>query len=310
MLQAPSIQWFPGHMAKTRRLMRECLPRVDVVVELRDARIPRSSRNPELGRLIGKKPRVVLLNKADEADEKATRAWLEDLKGRGITALATDCKSGKGLGQFVPAVRSVMGQELQRRASKGMAGRPIRIMIVGIPNAGKSSLINRLAKSRRTKVEDRPGVTRGKQWVKLDSGLELLDMPGVLWPKFDDQEVGEHLAYTGAIKDDILDLELLAMRLLGKLRERYGPLLCQRYRIQPEELDTLDEPALLELVARRRGMLLPGNEANTERAAITVLDEFRSGKIGRITLELPGEPRRPQTKGQPSLEEHDESAGL
>ena len=290
MTEAPSIQWFPGHMAKTRRLMRESLRLVDIVVEVIDARIPISSRNPELPGLVGQKPRVVLLNKCDAADDAITRDWCSYYKEQGIVAIPTDCRSGKGIKQFVPAVKEILRPQLERRAQKGMQGAPIRMMIVGIPNVGKSSFINRMAGSRRTKVEDRPGVTRGRQWVNLENGIDLLDMPGVLWPKFEDKRVGEYLAFTGAVKDNVVDIELLSMRLLELLNGRYHRLLCDRYKLTDEETAEIEAYDLLKLVARKRGMLQPGGEANTERAAIAVLDEFRSGKIGKITLETPQKP--------------------
>ena len=290
MTEAPSIQWFPGHMAKTRRLMRESLRLVDIVVEVIDARIPISSRNPELPGLVGQKPRIVLLNKCDAADDAVTRDWCSYYKEQGVVAIPTDCRSGKGIKQFVPAVKEVLRPQLERRAQKGMQGAPIRMMIVGIPNVGKSSFINRMAGSRRTKVEDRPGVTRGRQWVNLENGIDLLDMPGVLWPKFEDKRVGEYLAFTGAVKDNVVDIELLSMRLLELLNGRYHRLLCDRYKLTDEETAEIEAYDLLKLVARKRGMLQPGGEANTERAAIAVLDEFRSGKIGKITLETPQKP--------------------
>ena len=290
MTEAPSIQWFPGHMAKTRRLMRESLRLVDIVVEVIDARIPISSRNPELPGLVGQKPRIVLLNKCDAADDAVTRDWCSYYKEQGVVAIPTDCRSGKGIKQFVPAVKEVLRPLLERRAQKGMQGAPIRMMIVGIPNVGKSSFINRMAGSRRTKVEDRPGVTRGRQWVNLENGIDLLDMPGVLWPKFEDKRVGEYLAFTGAVKDNVVDIELLSMRLLEVLNGRYHRLLCDRYKLTDEETAEIEAYDLLKLVARKRGMLQPGGEANTERAAIAVLDEFRSGKIGKITLETPQKP--------------------
>lgn len=290
MTEAPSIQWFPGHMAKTRRLMRESLRLVDIVVEVIDARIPISSRNPELPGLVGQKPRIVLLNKCDAADDAVTRDWCSYYKEQGVVAIPTDCRSGKGIKQFVPSVKEVLRPLLERRAQKGMQGAPIRMMIVGIPNVGKSSFINRMAGSRRTKVEDRPGVTRGRQWVNLENGIDLLDMPGVLWPKFEDKRVGEYLAFTGAVKDNVVDIELLSMRLLELLNGRYHRLLCDRYKLTDEETAEIEAYDLLKLVARKRGMLQPGGEANTERAAIAVLDEFRSGKIGKITLETPQKP--------------------
>lgn len=283
----PSIQWFPGHMAKTRRLMKESMRLVDIVVELTDARIPASSRNPEIDRLVAQKPRLILLNKCDSADEEMTRQWVDFYKEKGIPAIPTDCRSGKGLGAFLPLVKKTLAPLLERRAAKGMSGQPLRMMIVGIPNVGKSSLINRLAGGKRAKVEDRPGVTRGRQWVSLSGGVELLDMPGVLWPKFEDPLVGERLAFTGAVKDQVLDTELLAMRLLLILREQYPRILEGRYRIVPEEMSGADAYGLLELVGRKRGMLISGGEVNTERASVAVLDEFRGGKLGRITLEVP-----------------------
>lgn len=281
---APSIQWFPGHMAKTRRMIAANLKLVDIVIELRDARIPLASSNPEIDRLTGAKPRVILLNKSDMADAAATKRWCAFYQARGIPALAVDCRSGKGLHAFGGLVKGALSEQLARFRAKGMGGRPIRMMVVGVPNVGKSSFINRMASGRRAKVEDRPGVTRGKQWVKLDDGNELLDMPGVLWPKFEDQAVAEHLAFTGAVKDDVLDLEALSVRLLERLQRDYPVLLAARYKLEP---GGGDGHALLRQVAKNRGMLLPGGNYNTERAAITVMDEFRSGKIGRITLEKP-----------------------
>ena len=290
-LLTPSIQWFPGHMAKTRRLMADHMKLVDIVVELTDARIPASSRNPEIDKLVGSKPRMILLNKCDAADDEVTRRWIRYYETQGILAIATDCRSGRGLKAFLPAVRSTLSALLERRAAKGMSGQAIRMMIVGIPNVGKSSLINRLAGSRRAKVEDRPGVTRGRQWVSIEGGIDLLDMPGVLWPKFEDPAVGERLAFTGAVKDDVIDLELLAMRLVWLLRAQYPQVLESRYKIKPEEMDCGDAYDLLTLVGRKRGMLISGGEVNVERAAIAVMDEFRAGKLGNITLEFPPEER-------------------
>ena len=288
-MEAVDIQWFPGHMAKTRRLMKANLPLVDVVVEITDARVPASSRNPEMKNLVGGKPRVVVLNKCDMADEALTAEWIEYYRANGVKAIAMDCRSGKGLNKLVPTVKEVMKKELEKRAAKGMEGKPIRIMVVGIPNVGKSSFINRVAGGKRTKVEDRPGVTRGKQWVTLEKGIDLLDMPGVLWPKFDDKTVGEHLAFTGAIKDDILDTELLAMRLADLLNREWHSLLCERYKLTNEETADIEPYDLLSLIGAKRGMKVSGGDVNTERAAAMLLDEFRGGKIGRITLEMPNE---------------------
>lgn len=289
------VQWFPGHMAKTRRIMQSNLKLVDVVVEITDARIPYSSRNPEMDRLVGSKPRLLLLNKADSADEAVTSQWIDYYKKKGITAVATDCRSGKNINKFKSALKELMAEQVKTWETKGMHGRPIRMMIVGIPNVGKSSFINRLAGSKRAKVEDRPGVTRGKQWVTLDDNTELLDMPGVLWPKFEDKTVGERLAFTGAVKDNILDTEYLACRLLELLCEEYPEMLVGRYNISLEDLPENDDMTagclkgfeLLERIGRKRGFLISGGEINTERAAAAVLDEFRAGKLGRISLERP-----------------------
>ncbi len=289
------VQWFPGHMAKTRRIMQSNLKLVDAVVEITDARIPYSSRNPEMDRLVGSKPRLLLLNKADSADETVTSMWIDYYKRNGITAVATDCRSGKNLNKFKAALGTLMADQIAVWEAKGMHGRPIRMMIVGIPNVGKSSFINRLAGSKRAKVEDRPGVTRGKQWVKLDDNTELLDMPGVLWPKFEDKLVGEHLAFTGAVKDDILDTEYLACRLAELLCEQYPDALTCRYDISLDDLPENEDEMmgcvrgaeLLDRIGRKRGFLVSGGEINTERSAAVLLDEFRGGKLGRISLERP-----------------------
>lgn len=272
-------------MAKTKRMIKASLPLVDAVVEIIDARIPYSSKNPDLQTLIGGKPRVVILNKCDTADEAAVQKWLSWYNNQGITAVATDCRSGRGVNKVVPAIRSVLKDMLAKYAAKGMTGRVIHVMVVGIPNVGKSSFINRLAKQKKAKVEDRPGVTLNKQWVKIDSDVELLDMPGVLWPKFEDKTVGERLAFTGAVKDDVVDVEALASRLLFVLNGMYSDVLASRYKIETSEDE--DGYEILRKIGKSRGMLVSGGEINTERAAITVLDEFRSGKLGRVTLELP-----------------------
>lgn len=285
MTEIPSIQWFPGHMTKTKRMIKASLPLVDAVVEIIDARIPESSRNPDLQSLIEGKPRIVILNKCDTADEQATSKWLTWYQKQGITAIAADCRSGKGLNKFAPAVKQVLAGLIEKYEAKGMKGRVLHLMVVGIPNVGKSSFINRLAGQKKAKVEDRPGVTRTKQWVKLTNDIELLDMPGVLWPKFEDMSVGEKLAFTGAVKDDVVDIETLACRLLDTLNALYHDELTARYKIDISDGD--DGYELLKKIGRARGMLVSGGEINTERAAITVLDEYRSGKLGRITLELP-----------------------
>lgn len=299
MSEVSNIQWFPGHMAKTRRIMKSNLKLVDVVVEIIDARIPYSSRNPEMDYLVGGKPRLILLNKADSADETVTSMWIDYFKRSGVTALATDCRSGKNVSKFHSLLNEMMADKIAEWDAKGMKGRPIRIMIVGIPNVGKSSFINRLAGSKRTKVEDRPGVTRGKQWVNLDGNLELLDMPGVLWPKFEEKIVGERLAFTGAVKDDIIDMEYIACRFLEFLNENYPQLIINRYGVTTDDIPSNDDETMgcvqgyeiLERIGRKRGFLISGGEINTERAAITVLDEFRSGTIGKISLEKPNAKR-------------------
>ena len=279
------IQWFPGHMAKTRRMIGKSLPLVDAAAELLDARLPMSSRNPELRSLTGKKPRLIILNKADMADPAVTQQWMQYYKKQGFAVITADSKSGKGVKQFAPALRELLKDQLDKYAAKGMKGRPIRVMILGIPNVGKSSLINRLAGGKRAKAEDRAGVTRTQQWIKTADGVELLDTPGVLWPKLDDQDVAVRLAMTGAVRDDILDKEALAARLMTLLHTEYPQALEQRYKIPPElEAEGF---AYLELMAKNRGMLLSGGVPNTERAAITLLDEFRGTKLGRISLEKP-----------------------
>ena len=279
--RAESIQWFPGHMARTRRKIQESLSLVDAVIEIVDARIPVSSRNPKLDSWVGRKPRLVILNKADLADEAATKRWVAWYESRGVAALAVDCKSGRGFNGFMPALRRLLQAEITKWESKGM-NRALRAMIVGIPNVGKSSFINRLNKGGKAKVEDRPGVTRHNQWFTVE-GAQLLDTPGVLWPKFDDHTVALHLAFTGAIKDQVLDIEEMACELLDVLSSEYRPMLIERYKLPDEIPENMWD--LLQLVARKRGMLVSGGEVNTERAAIMLLDEYRGGKLGRITLE-------------------------
>lgn len=287
MSEMQNIQWFPGHMTKTKRQIQASLKLVDAVAEILDARIPLSSKNPDLQKLIQNKPKVVLLNKCDMANQTATSRWIDYYASQGITAIAVDCKSGKGLNKFAPAVNNVLSERRERLKAKGMVNPMLRIMIVGIPNVGKSSFINRVAKQNRAKVEDRPGVTRGNQWYSIAKNIEMLDTPGVLWPKFDDKIVGERLAFTGAVKDQILDTELLAVRLLDFLRSLKPADFIVRFKLDDVDLDAVDSYELLNIIGKKRCMLISGGEINTERAAIMLLDEFRSGKLGRITLEMP-----------------------
>ena len=279
-----NIQWYPGHMTKTRRQIEADLKLVDAVCEIVDARIPISSRNPDIDTSCGSKPRIVVLNRMDLADPVATKAWVAYFKSRKMAALPTDCKTRKGIGEFQPAVRSVLKEKIDRNAARGM-NRPLRVMIVGIPNVGKSTLINQISGRKGAKAENRPGVTRGKQWVTVESSLLLLDTPGILWPKFEDPEVGMMLAYTGAVKEGVVDIEELACRLIQLLHQRYPQALKDRYGIDTQE--NLPGYELLELAGRKRGYLISGGEVNTERMAKVLLDEYRSGKLGRFTLEQP-----------------------
>lgn len=285
MSEAQTIQWFPGHMTKTRRKIQASLKLVDAVAEIIDARIPVSSRNPELHKIIENKPRIILMNKCDMADPSQTARWVSYYQKEGVLAIPVDCKSGRGLNQFIPKVRELLKDRIIQWEQKGMVNRTIRVMIVGIPNVGKSSFINRMAKQNRAKVENRPGVTRGNQWFTIGKAFDLLDTPGVLWPKFDDPNVGEKLAFTGAVKDQIVDTEQLASRLLEVLRDEYSAMLAARYKLEKYDLRPLQGYELLELIGRKRGMLASGGEIDTERASIMVLDEFRSAKLGKITLE-------------------------
>lgn len=282
-----NIQWYPGHMTKTRRMMEADLKLVDAVCEIIDARIPISSRNPDLDELCKNKPRMVILNRIDMADPARTKAWAAWFRARGMAVIQTDCKSRKGISDFVPALRRLLAEKLRRYAEKGQTGRPLKVMIVGIPNVGKSTFINQVSGRKGAKAENRPGVTRGKQWVTMDQGILMLDTPGILWPKFDDPEVGARLAYTGAVKDDILDIQTLAMKLMELLWREYPQAVRDRYKIEAEA----DTPgfALLELAARKRGFLLSGAELDTERMARVLLEEYRSCKLGRFTLEQPEE---------------------
>ncbi len=281
------IQWFPGHMAKTRRMMKECLGEVDIILELLDARIPYSSKNPEIEKLIGDKPKITILTKSTLANENMSKRWAEKLNNEGSRTVIIDSTQNIGIDNLAKAVREVLAEKIQRYEAKGMHGRKLKAMIVGIPNVGKSSLINRIAGSKKAKVEDRPGVTMTKQWVPTEIGLDLLDMPGVLWPKFEDNIVGENLALTGAIRDKILDTEELAMILCARMMEVAKEPFMARYKLTEDEVEGLDSYDLFELVGRKRGFLISGGQINHQRCAEMLLDEFRGGKIGRITLELP-----------------------
>ena len=283
--QKQTVQWFPGHMAKTRRLIKESLPFVDLVTEIVDARIPMSSSNPELKEMIGNKPRIVLLNKCDVADEKTTARWVEYYKKNGMYALPVDCRSGKGLNAYLPLVRSVLKDKIKRNEEKGMVGKPLRVMVVGIPNTGKSSFINKMAGRNRAKVADKPGVTRSNSWFAVGSGIELLDTPGVLWPKFDDKSVGDKLAFIGSVKDEVIDIESLAMRLINVLKNGYADRLTERFKITGFE--DKEDYEILEMIGRKRGMLISGGEIDYERASVMLLDEYRGGKLGRLSLDLP-----------------------
>ena len=285
MEEIKSIQWFPGHMTKTRRKIESQLRLIDAVAVLLDARIPFSSCNPDLRSIINNKPRIVVLNKCDMADPAQTKKWLALFRQKNIAAIALDCKSGKGLNAFIPTVKNVLADRISAWNSKGMTGRTIKVMVVGIPNVGKSSFINRMAKQNRAKVEDRPGVTRGNQWFTIGKGFDLLDTPGVLWPKFDDPAVGERLAFIGSVKDDILDTEQLSGRLLEYLRDNFPDPLCARYKLDKAEIITMQGYDILAMIGRKRGMLVSGGEINTERAAATVLDEFRNAALGRLTID-------------------------
>jgi ribosome biogenesis GTPase A len=280
-----NIQWYPGHMTKTRRRMEEDLRYVDAVCEIVDARIPVSSRNPDLDSICGDKPRMIILNRIDMADPARTKQWAAWFKAREMAVIQTDCKSRKGIADFAPALRRLLADKLRRYAEKGMVGKPLKVMVVGIPNVGKSTFINQVAGRKGAKAENRPGVTRGKQWVTVDQGLLLLDTPGIRWHKFEDPEVGVRLAFTGAVKDDILDLESLAARLAGVLWRNYPEAMLARYKLDPAP-DASDPDLLLE-IGKRRGYLISGGEIDLERTSRVLLEEYRAAKIGRFTLELP-----------------------
>lgn len=290
-----NIQWFPGHMAKTRRLIAENLKLVDVIIELLDARIPFSSRNPEINSLINNKPRLIAFNKSDLADEQVSRQWIQWYAGQGVKCILINSINGKGLNEVKLRARELMSEKIERDRAKGKLFTPVRTMIVGIPNVGKSSFINKIVGKATAVTGDRPGVTRGKQWIRINSEIELLDTPGILWPKFEDQEVGMNLAFTGAIKDDIMDISEVAMELLFRLSKTYPSELCTRFKLEPEQIKDIEPLELLETVARKRGCIISKGQIDYSRIAAIVLDEFRGGKIGRITLEKPGD--RAETAG-------------
>ena len=281
-----TIQWYPGHMTKTRRQIEADLKQVDAVCEIVDARIPMSSRNPDIDAICGSKPRVIVLNRIDLADPAATKKWAAYFKEKGWAVVCTDCKSRKGIAEFTPAVRYACREKIARDQARGM-NRPVRLMVVGIPNVGKSNLINQVSGRKGAKAENRPGVTRGKQWVTVDSGLQLLDTPGILWPKFEDPQVGMMLAYTGAVKEGVIDIEELACFLMELLNKFYPQTLKERYKVEAP----VGTPGweLLEMAGRNRGYLMARAEVNTERMAKVLLDEFRGGKLGKFTLEMPEE---------------------
>ncbi len=285
-----NIQWYPGHMTKTRRMISDHLKLVDALCEVVDARIPDSSRNPDLDTLAAGKPRLVVLNRVDQADPEMTRRWAAFLRGQGYAVIETDSRSGAGVAGFAPAVRELLREKLRDYEEKGQVGRSLRIMVVGVPNVGKSSLINRLAGRKTAKAEDRPGVTRGKQWVTVGKGLELLDTPGILWPKLEGENVGRNLAFTGAVRDEVMDLEELAFHLCKVLGSIYPERLRQRYKLpEDEDFSGLEGWEILEKLGRRRGFLVSGGEVDLERMAKVLLDEFRAGKLGRVTFEAPPE---------------------
>ncbi len=284
---AQTIQWYPGHMTKTRRRMAECIKLVDGVVEIIDARIPMSSRNPEIDEITSGRPRIVLLNKADVADSASTARWIDYFTKKGARAIACDCKTGKGLNNFSVEVRKLLADKIAVWESKGMGGRCIKLMVVGIPNVGKSSFINRMSKVGKAKVADRPGVTRGNQWFTIGGGIELLDTPGVLWPRFDDMDVGRKLAFTGAVKDAVVDIETLCLDLLDYMGRYYPERICERYKL--DSVEGLTPLEMMESIAKKRGMIMRGGDYDYERVSVMLLDEYRGGKLGKITLEQPEE---------------------
>ena len=282
-MQVDNLSWFPGHMTKTRRMITAEIKNMDAVCEILDARIPLSSRNPDMDELTAGKPRLVVLNRVDQADPGETRRWAAYFRGKGYAVLEANAKGGAGTAQFAAAVRELLRDKLAAWADRGQVGRTVRVMVLGIPNVGKSTFINKVAHRKTARAEDRPGVTRSKQWVPVDSTLELLDTPGILRPRFDDPEVGKRLAFTGAIKDDVVDMEELACCLMDYLSRRYAPVLAERYKIEVEPEDSGYD--LLEKAGRKRGFLMRGAQVDTQRMARVLLDEFRGGKLGRFTLE-------------------------
>lgn len=288
-----NIQWYPGHMTRTRRQIEADLKLVDIVVEIIDARIPVSSRNPDIDAICAGKPRLIVLNRADQADPVQNRAWGAYFRSRGCSVLETDARSGRGISQFSDVVRGVLSEQIARWREKGQVGRPVRAMVVGVPNVGKSTFINKVAKKKSAKAGDRPGVTRGKQWVHVDQGLDLLDTPGILWPKFEDELTGMNLAFTGAVKDEIMDVETLACHFMALLGERYPQALLDGYKLQEVPIRETGENdvawgyRILQAAAAKRGMRISGGEVDTDRMARVLLDEYRGGKLGRFTLETP-----------------------
>jgi len=287
------IQWFPGHMAKTRRLISENLKNVDVVIEILDARIPHSSKNPEIKKLCADKPTIILLNKSSLADPAVTKFWADKYTNDNTICIETDCITGKGVEKLPDAIKKLLSRKIERYDNRGMSGRSVKAMVLGIPNVGKSSLINKLCGNKKAKVENRPGVTLDKQWVSTNIGILLLDMPGILWPKFEDRFVGENLAITGAIKDDVLDIETIATALVARLRRAYPELLAARYKLDDiNKYEELSDYDLLLLIGKKRGCLISGGEVDSERVANLVIDEYRAAKIGRISLDKNYEDRK------------------
>ncbi|MCI8913263.1 MAG: ribosome biogenesis GTPase YlqF [Lawsonibacter sp.] len=288
-----NIQWYPGHMTKTRRQIEADLKLVDIVVEIIDARIPASSRNPDIDAICGPKPRLIVLNRADQSDPAQNKAWTAYFKAQGHSVLETDARTGRGVKQFSSVIQNVLKDQIAKWREKGQVGRPVRAMVVGVPNVGKSTFINKVAKKKSAKAGDRPGVTRGKQWVNVDQSLDLLDTPGILWPKFEDETTGMNLAFTGAVKDEIMDVETLGCHFMALLGERYPQALADGYKLaqvparDAEENDVAYGYRLLGACAVKRGMRISGGELDTERMARVLLDEYRGGKLGRFTLEVP-----------------------